>query len=82
MKKMATMVSIVVLALLLTGVATTAVYVLPIMSQGTAAQASNEEGIQTQAHQQIRDREQRGHRTQLQDRFHFRGAFQHCKGSK
>ena len=82
---MATTLSIVVLALLLTGVAITTVYALPIISQATAAQASNGDGTQTQNQQQMQDRERKGDMTQTQDRLRLRDGSQNynclCEGS-
>ena len=75
---MATTFSIVVLALLLTGVAATTVYALPIISQVTAAQASNGEGIQSQGQQQLQDRGRKGDMTQTQDRLRLRDGSQNC----
>ena len=77
---MATTFSIIVLALLLTGAAATTVYALPIISQVTAAQASNGDGNQTQDQQQMQDRERKGDMTQTQDRLRLRDGSQNCNG--
>ncbi|MCW4038470.1 MAG: hypothetical protein NWF13_07020 [Candidatus Bathyarchaeota archaeon] len=71
---MATTLSIVVLVLLLTGVATATVYALPIISQVTADQASN--GDVTQ----IQDRERKGEMMQMQDRLRLREGSQNGNG--
>ena len=77
---MATTLSIIVLALLLTGVAATTVSALPLISQVTAAQASNGDGNQTQDQQQLQGRERKGDLTQTQDRLRLRDGSQNCNG--
>ena len=75
---MATTLAIIVLALLVTGVATATVYALPIIQQANAAQAQNGDMTQSQDRLRQRDCSQNGGMTQTQQRLQLRDCTQTC----
>ena len=77
-EKMATALTILVLALLITGVAIATVYALPIIQQADAAQAQNGDMTQSQDRLRQRDCSQNGGMTQIQQRLQLRECAQNC----
>ena len=75
---MATALTILVFALLITGVATATVYALPIIQQANAAQAQNRDMTQTQDRLRQRDCAQSGEMTQTRERLQLRECSQDC----
>ena len=75
---MATTLAIIMLALLVTGVATATVYALPIIQQVNAAQAQNGDMTQSQDRLRLRDCSQSGDMTQTQQRLRLRDCAQTC----
>jgi hypothetical protein len=76
--------TIFVLALLVTGVATATIYAVPIIQQADAAQAQNGDMTQSQSQCGQRDCTQSGEMTQTQERLQLRACAQNgectCEG--
>ena len=77
---MATTLTILVLALLITGVTTATVYALPIIQQTDAAQTQNGDLTQSQTRFQQRDCSQSGEMMQTRERLQLRECAQNCNG--
>jgi hypothetical protein len=75
---MASTLTILVLALLITGVAIATVYALPIIQQADAAQAQKGDMTQAQTRLQCRDCSQSGEMTQNRERLQLRACSQNC----
>jgi len=79
---MAKTLAILVLALLITGVATATVYALPLIEQVNAAQAQNRDMTQSQSQLRQRDCTQSGEMTQTREMLQLRTCLQNgeCTG--
>lgn len=75
---MATPLTILVLALLITGVATATVYALPMIQQADAAQAQKGDLTQLQTRLQQRDCSQSGEMTQSRERLQLKECSHNC----
>jgi len=75
---MTTTLTILVVALLITGVATATVYALPIIQQAYAAQTQNGDMTPSQDRLRQRDCSQSGAMTQTRERLQLRDCAQNC----